>query len=390
MSYDCYYSSKTSLAIMDSIKHAINSAQEHLKNSPKGHPLVLVTGGTGFVAAHVLQSFLSRGYHVRTTVRSEDKAEQVRNSHRRYAPFLSFAIVQDITTPGAFDEAVKGVDGVIHTASPFFLSVEDNVRDLLDPAIKGTTEILQSVAAHAPQVKRVVITSSFAAILTVTDGLRPGYTYSERDWNPVTYEVASAPDTKGGIAYPASKTFAEKAAFKFVEEKKPNFTIATICPPMIYGPLAHYADIKKLNTSSADIWRFIDGSLKDAEGPGPTPFPLFADVRDVGEAHAKAYEHHKHSNERYFITTGNFLYNDVCKILQNTLKGTEYEGNVPNPEGTARAESYKADTSKAKKELGMDFISLEKCISDTTKSLIQLKEAEKTGKQPEYVSEAYP
>jgi uncharacterized protein YbjT (DUF2867 family) len=73
---------------------------------------VLVTGGSGFVAAHVLNAFLGRGYNVRATVRSQSSADKVKKSHGHYGDKLSFAIVPDVQTPGAFDEAVKGVQGV--------------------------------------------------------------------------------------------------------------------------------------------------------------------------------------------------------------------------------------------------------------------------------------
>ena len=114
-------------------------------------------------------------------------------------------------------------------------------------------------------MKRVVITSSFASILDIDQGTRSGYTYTENDWNPVTYETASKQDTDGSVAYSASKTFAEKAAFDFVKKNKPNFNISTICPPMVYGPAAHAPpSLDKLNTSSADIYRkYIHGILYD-------------------------------------------------------------------------------------------------------------------------------
>ncbi len=79
---------------------------------------VLVTGGSGFVAGHVLNSFLSRGYNVRTTVRNEKSAEKIRESHSKYINQLSFAIVPDLLTPNGHDEAVKGVDGVSHISPP--------------------------------------------------------------------------------------------------------------------------------------------------------------------------------------------------------------------------------------------------------------------------------
>ena len=236
-----------------------------------GH-LILLTGASGFVAAHVLKSLLRHGYDVRGTVRSEATADKVRKTHEHLLEGkqsrLTFAIVPDVASPGAFNDAVQDVDGVIHTASPFTVEVEDNERDLLEPAIKGTTEIIQAVQTYAPQVKRVVITSSFASIIDLSLGNRPGYIYSEADWNPITYDQAKVAD--GPTAYCASKAFAERAAWDFVKDKKPNFSLATICPPMVYGPLENDASLAHLNTSSADIYRFMDGSAKE---PGSTMFP---------------------------------------------------------------------------------------------------------------------
>lgn len=339
-------------------------------SKPKSSQLILLTGASGFVAAHVLNSLLQRGYKVRGTVRSEATADKVRKTHSHLLKGddnrLTFAIVQDVATIGAFDEAVKGVDGVIHTASPFVMQVEDNERDLLDPAIKGTKSILQAVEKYAPQVKRIVITSSFAAIVDPVKGTRPGYTYSEQDWNPVTYEQAKSGD--GSTAYCASKKFAEKAAWDFVKEMKPNFDVATICPPMIYGPLDHDASLDHLNTSSADIYRMMNGSEKE---PGPTGFPAFADVRDVGEAHVKAYENPQGS--RYFITTGNFQYPEVCEIIKKALPA--YASKVPDPSSTEMVETYKVNNEHARKALGIQFTPLDQTISDTAKSLARLQEA---------------
>ena len=235
-------------------------------------PLILLTGASGFVATHVLNSLLLHGLSVRGTVRNEASGEKLRKIHAHHLngdnSRLTFAIVKDVAQDGAFKEAVTDVDGVIHTASPFTVEVEDNERDLLFPAINGTTEILKAVKAYAPQVKRVVITSSFASIIDMSKGARPGYTYSEKDWNPVTYEEAKTGD--GHVAYCASKTFAEKAAWESVEKEKPNFTLSTINPPMIYGPLEQDASIDHLNSSSKDVYRFFNGSQQE---PGPTMFP---------------------------------------------------------------------------------------------------------------------
>lgn len=342
---------------------------------------ILVTGASSFVGTHVIKTFLNNGYHVRGQVRNADSGKKVLKvfPSAAAAGTLTTAEVPDITVPGAFDAAVKDVAGVIHCASPFVMNVEDNERDLLDPAIKGTNRILEAVAAHAPQVRRVVVTSSFAAILDPVQGARPGYTYTEADWNPTSYEDA-VKTPHGAVAYCASKTFAERAAWDFVANKKPNFTVSTICPPMVYGPVEHDVDIKKLNTSIADIYRFMDGSTKE---PGPTAFPTFADVRDVAEAHFRAYEREKEG--RFFITSGTFEYIDVCRILREVLP--ERKDKIPDPELTARAEFFKVDNSWTGKELGLKFRSLYESIRDTALSLVALEQG-KTWKEVSSASSA--
>ena len=75
---------------------------------------ILITGPSGFVASHIIREFFEAGYKVRGTVRSESSAERIKRLHSKYASQLSFATVEDISVPGAFDEAVKEVDGVSH------------------------------------------------------------------------------------------------------------------------------------------------------------------------------------------------------------------------------------------------------------------------------------
>ncbi|ROV88107.1 hypothetical protein VSDG_09388 [Cytospora chrysosperma] len=351
---------------MNSVKEAINKA-EALVTGTKAHGkgLILITGATSFVGTHVIKTFLAHGYYVRGQVRSESSAKKVHKVFPSAGEALTTVVVPDITTAGAFDEAVRDIAGVVHTASPFQLEVKDNVKDLLEPAIKGTNQILDAVAAHAPQVKRVVITSSFASILDPLKGSRPGYTYTEEDWNPVTYEQAA--EGPGPVAYCGSKKLAEKAAWDFVEKNKPGFTVATICPPMIYGPVEHDVDLKNLNTSIADIYRLMDGSTKE---PGPTAFPTFADVRDVAEAHFRAYE--RAEPGRYFITSGTFEYIDVAELLREQFP--DRTDKIADPALTERADFFRVDNSRTRKELGMTFRGLRECIRDTALSLVALEQ----------------
>jgi nucleoside-diphosphate-sugar epimerase len=164
-------------------------------------------------------------------------------------------------------------------ASPFVMQgLTDNEKELLIPAIKGTTGILESIKKNNASVKRVVVTSSFSSIWNGAKGMWPEHTYTEEDWNPVTYVEAKDNSMDGANAYSALKVFAERAAWDFVEKEKPNFTLSTVCPPMLYGPTAHEpASVEQLATSSADIYRLTNGSLTEVRETG---FFLFCDVRD--------------------------------------------------------------------------------------------------------------
>ena len=151
---------------------------------------ILLTGGSGFIAAHILEQLLQQGHSVVTTVRSEDKAQKIREAYKDAGDKLDIAIVPDIAREDAFDEVVKtpGLEAVLHTASPFHFNWTDPKRELVDPAVIGTTAILRALHRSAPSVKRVVITSSFASIIDEAHLDDPATVYDEKHWNPVTLE----------------------------------------------------------------------------------------------------------------------------------------------------------------------------------------------------------
>ena len=165
---------------------------------------VFLTGANGFVGSHILAQLLQRpSIQIRAAVRSKAKADQVRSDFPHASSRLSFAIVPDITASDAFDHAFANADppfdAVIHTASLFaFGNVASNI-EFLDPAVKGTTEILRATKALAPEVKRVIITSSFAAVGDWN--LRPDADkiYTADDWNPTTWDEAMSRQGIGGV-----------------------------------------------------------------------------------------------------------------------------------------------------------------------------------------------
>jgi nucleoside-diphosphate-sugar epimerase len=339
---------------------------------------ILVTGANSFIGCWVVKYLLEKGYKVRGTVRSSTKESQVlegisKDHHSR----ISFVHINDIATD-SFDEAVQGVDGIIHVASPFHFKVTDPEKDLLLPAIQGTLGVLQ--AAHKcnqnneNKIKRVVITSSFASIFDPSLGLRPGYSYTERDWSPITYEQGVAAKDNPVTVYRASKVCAERAAWDFINKEKPSFTIATICAPVVIGPRVNgFKSLDDLNTSNASVWSLIT-SGKNAPVP-ETRVPVEVDGRDVAYTHIAALEQLTDKNERYLVSAGSFSQQDILDIIHESsvipesIKNTTAVGT----KGQQLPDHYEIDSSKAQQELNVTYIPLKKTIEDLVLQFVELQ-----------------
>jgi len=327
---------------------------------------VLVTGASGFVAAWVLKLLLESGnYHVRATVRSQAKADWIANKYSQYKDKLEFVIVEDVAQENAFEGKLDGLDGIFHVASPFHFKITtSNTVDLLDPAIKGTLSILQS-ALKVNTIKRIVITSSFAAII---DDTKPkGHPFSEADWNPVTYEQAANLDAF--TAYRGSKKLAEEAAYDFVAKNKPQFDIMTINPPFVYGPAEHQvAKLDDLNESARAFYEYISGKKEI----GPQRVDLYADVRDVAQAHILAFEKTNidDDNHRFFITGGNFNWHEVAEVAHKYFPN---ETGIKEVKSEKPAYSYSYNNSKSINKLGLVYHSKEDTFKDTISQILQFQ-----------------
>lgn len=276
-------------------------------------------------------------------------------------------------------------DYVLHTASPFHFNIQDPVKDFLDPAIKGTTGILKAIKAYAPSVKRVVITSSFAAIVNPKQHPK---VYSEKEWNPVTWEEA----LDHANVYRASKvsltidmelctgpklmdtpfkTFAEKAAWDFVEKEKPNFDIATINPPLVFGPIVHYLNsLEAINTSNQRMRNLIQGKMK--EKIDPTGTFLYVDVRDVALAHVRAIEVPEAGGQRFFVTAGFFSNKQIVDVVRESH--LELESKLPPKDCRSDFPSniYDIDNKKSLDVLGLKYRPFKETVSDTISSLLEV------------------
>ncbi|PNH44886.1 hypothetical protein VD0003_g9327 [Verticillium dahliae] len=338
---------------------------------------VLLTGGSGFIGGHILEQLLEQGHDAVVTVRSEDKAQKIRDDYKDLAAGrLTVAIVPDIAREDAFDEVVKspGLEAVLHTASPFHFNFTDPKKDLIDPAVIGTTAILQALHRSAPGVKRVVITSSFASIIDAARVTDPTKIFTERDWNPVT--EADMTQSKA-TAYRASKKLAERAAWDFVAAAAPapTFDLVTICPPLVLGPVgAHLASLDAINTSNERLVQLLRGDWT-ARVADTGAAVLWVDVRDCAAAHLRALEAPAAAGRRLFTTAGWFSNREIAAVvrenfpeLADRLPGPEVEGGEFPPKDKV----YGYDNTATNEILGIQWIGLEKSIVDSVKQLQSL------------------
>jgi dihydroflavonol-4-reductase len=331
---------------------------------------VLVSGATGFIASHIVKLLLERGYEVRGTVRDPGKAAAVGFLKALPGAERLELVAADLNDACAFDAYTADVDYIIHAASPYVLTVKDPQRDLVDPAVKGTLSMLEAAAASA-RVKRVIQTSSMAAVTDEPDGR----VLTEEDWNDKS--------TLTRNAYSFSKAEAERAAWAFMEKREPGFELMVINPFMVVGPALNDA----INTSNQI---FVDM----AKGAYPAIMALewgFVDVRDVAEAHVRAMTAPE-AKGRYICAAGNM---DMAGVA-TALRTAGVAGKIPSMDlsggfGTALMKlasrfqpqgvgSYlrthlgrvpRFSNAKIKRDLGLEFRDVAATLRDTAHDLIK-------------------
>jgi len=332
---------------------------------------VCVTGASGFIAAHAVKELLEKGYEVTGTVRGK----AVNYPYLTDLPGAQerLTLMQaDLLDEGAFDDIVKDCDFVLHTASPYVVNVKDPQKELVEPAVKGTTNVL-SACAKSDRVKRVVLTSSMAAI---TDEPDSGKVFSESDWN--------ARSSLKRNPYYYSKTLAEKAAWDFVDDKKADFDLVVINPFMVIGPSLGPG----LNESNKVLRDILAGAY-------PTIMSVnwgFVDVRDVAKAHILAMETPDASG-RYLVSNENLKMSELVNFLKEQGFGHYKLPKVnlacsagdrvmkllsyTQPKGagsymrTHIGKQMRYDNSKVKRELGLEFIPAKVSITEAIADMIK-------------------
>lgn len=343
-------------------------------NSP-----ILVTGATGYVAGHLVKKLLAKGHTVHAAVRDPENLEKLKYLNE-IAAQTSGNIVYfkaDLLKPGSYAQAMKGCELVYHTASPFMLKVNNPKRDLIEPALLGTRNVLEE-ANYTESVKRVVVTSSCAAIYGDNIDLQtiPNKTLTEEHWN------TTASESHNPYAY--SKTLAEREAWKIAKAQS-RWDLITVNPSLVIGPGIN----PNATSESFNIIKQLGaGKLKS----GAPKWGLgLIDVRDVAEIHLQAgftpsahgrYIACAYSTDTYAMTRlllekygtrypipksclPKWLLWLVGPIVDNTLTREMISKNVDYP--------WQADNSKATKAFNINYRDLKTSLEEFFQQAIDSK-----------------
>lgn len=258
---------------------------------------VLVTGATGFIASHIVERLLLRGYKVRATTRSKNgpNTDPLFNFH--FANENLTLYEADLLNSECWKELVKGCKAVIHCASPYKMDCKDPY-EIINPAIIGTKNVIHA-CCMCDDVKTVVLTSSIAAVVGV---YKDGKVYSEIDWND---------DCDPNVhPYFYSKVEAEKIAYKVVDECRKSLKLVVVNPGMVIGPSYR----NEINQSVQWIYNMITGRM-------PMTVDLqtgWVDVRDVAEIHIRLLESDDASG-RFICVEGMHTFLDVSRMIKHAF-----------------------------------------------------------------------
>jgi nucleoside-diphosphate-sugar epimerase len=338
---------------------------------PSNGKIVLVSGINGYIASHIGLQLLRKGYTVRGASRSASaKDHLLSDAFKGYEERYEHFEVRDITAPGAFNEAIKGVHYVLHTASPVDFSLK-TIDEFFGPAVNGNLSILESTKLAGPQLESFVLTSSITA---VADRWRQpaDHAYTETDWN-TSGEAVARKEFSAPVAYGASKTAAERAMWKWQEENKAPFSCSAVLPGVVTGPPISFPENpEQLNETLKPVWKIYSGEAKEV--PVGIGAMTYIDVRDVAALHIWCMEHPEQSrDQRYLATNGKGTPQAIADILRKAYPDRDIVVGEPGSNYTAGWWFPKGETSavasKAYKAMGVErFTMYDRSIIDTVEA----------------------
>ncbi|MEO1703449.1 MAG: NAD-dependent epimerase/dehydratase family protein [Pseudomonadota bacterium] len=337
--------------------------------------IVVLTGITGFIAKNIALQLLNSGYVVRGTLRSINRTDEVIKAITPHlkdgvdiGKQLSFVAI-DLAKDEGWSQAMADADVLLHTASPFPIAQPKDEDELIRPAVDGTLRALK--AAHDAGIKRVVLTSSMAAV--ISKPLEAGRTaYDHTDWTDTSLDYVTP--------YEKSKTLAEKAAWNFIETEAPDMQLTTINPGLVLGP--------SLDEHFGSSLEIVERVLKANDPAVPDVYIPGVDVRDVAKMHVAAIEKDPSIGKRCLAVAADLSFPQMAKILAVKYPDRKIATRIApkwllailkifDPQVRAiypvLGMKRSADTSVSRDTLGIEFMPIEDSVLAAAESVVSFK-----------------
>jgi len=333
--------------------------------------LIVVTGVNGHLASATAFRLLQKGYKVRGTVRALKSGNYAKREFASFGPNFELAEVPDIAAPGAFDEAVKGAAAVVHTASPVTMDAKRPEEQYV-PAVDGTVNLMNTLAKE-PSIKKFLYLGSIGSvIMTAKDPAKEVITAD--DWNIMTEELVKNLDDPliGFHIYVGSKLVAEREAWKFMEEKRPNFTMMALLPAVTWGPI-HKAITKPPRQDVSLGWLYdLISDPPRKKGVSTAKITTLVHVYDLADIFVASLTNTEADGKRIIGLGERTSYAVVADILRKAYPDRKVPPADPNEPALAYpgAEVIQFDTALGAKLLGGKWRSVEQMALDGAKDLI--------------------
>ncbi|QBR12758.1 SDR family oxidoreductase [Sphingobacterium sp. CZ-2] len=332
---------------------------------------VLLTGISGFLGSHTAIQLLEKGYEVRGTLRNLERAPAIKEVIARHTNKIgNLTIVKaDLRNGKIWNDLMEGIDFVQHIASPFPRELPKHEDDLIIPAKEGVMHILE--AAIKNKVKRVVLTSSCAAVVYGKTNEQLKHPMDESIWTDINNNKDNAP-------YFKSKTIAERTAWQFMEENPSELEFVSVLPGAILGPVLE----EDFGTSANIVIKLMEGKMPAVPQIG---FEII-DVRSVSDALIKAMETPQAANNRYLISSGFLMMKEIAQILKREYPNMKIpQKELPNfmvkilskfdatlkPILIDLGVKRRVTSEKARNELGWQPIPTEEAVLSCAKSIFE-------------------
>ncbi|XP_011091760.1 cinnamoyl-CoA reductase 1 [Sesamum indicum] len=316
-----------------------------------GGEVVCVTGASGYIASWLVKLLLHRGYTVKATARDLSDPAKVKHLKALEGAKERLQLFQaNLVEEGSFDAAVDGCDGVFHTASPVvFDNINDPQVELIQPAVNGTLNVLRS-CLKVPSIKRVVLTSSIAAVFSNRNAKTSDVVIDESSYSDPTFckEIE--------VCIVMSKTLAEEAAWKFAEQY--GIDLVVMNPGLVIGPCLQ-------PTLSVSLKIFLDFITQGKCSCSIEGGCVLVDIRDVAYAHVLAFENAS-AKGRYCLVAETLTFSDTSNILRDLYPTLNLVKRLGQNQPTLKC--FQVSKEKAK-SLGINFIPMDQSFKDIVELL---------------------